>query len=85
MLADWVAQTGDLAALVARGRELAETAMAATARLDPDQLATRCRAGCSTTASSCSTSRCRGVVSPLDAQAGRHLPAHTGQLRDLRP
>ena len=84
VLADWVAATGDLAALVARGRELAQVAIAATARLDPDQLAREVP--------------CRLVHDgelvldeampwgrlAVDAQAGRHLPAHTGQLRDLR-
>jgi len=85
VLADWVAQTGDLAALVARGRELAQTAMTATARLDPDQLATQVP---------CRLFHDGEVVLDdpmpwgrlaLDAHAERHLPAHTGQLRDLRP
>jgi uncharacterized protein YndB with AHSA1/START domain len=84
VLTDWVAATGDLGALVAQGRELAEVSMAATARLDPDQLAT--------------SVHCRlfhdGEIVLDDAmpwgrlaagtQASVHLPAHTGQLRDLR-
>jgi uncharacterized protein YndB with AHSA1/START domain len=84
VLAGWVAQAGDLATLVARGREVAAVAIAATARLDPDQLATPVA--------------CRlfhdgelvldGAVPwgrmAAGTQASVHLPAHTGQLRDLR-
>ncbi len=84
VLADWVAATGDLAALVARGRELAQVAMAATARLDPDQLgrAVGCRLfhdGELVLDGAMPWGRLA-----VDAQSGRHLPAHTGQLRDLR-
>lgn len=84
VLADWVGETGDLTALVARGRALAEVAVAATARLDPDQLAT---------AVLCRLFHDGALVLDepmpwgrlaIGAQAGRHLPAHTGQLRDLR-
>ena len=84
VLTDWVAATGDLAALVARGRALAEVAMAATARLDPDQLAT---------AVPCRLFHDGELVldGPMpwgrlaaETQASVHLPAHTGQLRDLR-
>lgn len=84
VLDGWVAATGGLAALVGRGRELAQMAMAATARLGPDQLAT---------AVTCRLVHEGEVVLDdampwgrlaIDAQAGRHLPAHTGQLRDLR-
>jgi len=84
VLADWVARTGDLTALVARGREVAAVAMAATGRLDPEQLATPVV---------CRLFHDGDLV--LDAavpwgrmaagtQASVHLPAHTGQLHDLR-
>ena len=84
VLTDWVAATGDLTALVARGRELAESSMVATARLDPDQLAT---------AVACRLFHDGELVLDepmpwgrlaIEGQAGRHLPAHTGQLSDLR-
>jgi hypothetical protein len=69
---------------VARGRELAETVMAVTARLDPDQLGT---------AVACRLFHDGELVLDAampwgrlaaDTQASVHLPAHTGQLRDLR-
>ena len=84
VLSAWVEAAGDLPALVARGRELAEVAMAATARLDPDQLATPVP---------CRLFHDGGLVldRPMpwgpfvaETQASVHLPAHTGQLRDLR-
>ena len=85
VLTDWIAATGDLAALVARGRALAEVSMAATARLDPEQLATEVP---------CRLFHDGELVldGPMpwgrlaaETQASVHLPAHTGQLRDLRP
>jgi len=84
VLADWVSATGDLPALVARGRELAEMALASTARLDPDQLATEvpCRLFHDGELVFDGSMAWRGLAA--DAQASVHLPAHTGQLRDLR-
>jgi hypothetical protein len=84
VLTDWVAATGDLTALVARGRELAEVSMAATARLDPDQLATAvpCRLfhdGALVLDDAMPWGRLAAAT-----QGSVHLPAHTGQLRDLR-
>ncbi len=84
VLTDWAAATGDLESLVARGRQLAEVVMAATARLDPDQLGT---------AVPCRLFHDGELVldQPMpwgpfvaETQASVHLPAHTGQLRDLR-
>ncbi len=84
VLTAWVEATGDLPALVARGRELAGVALAATARLDPDQLGT---------AVPCRLFHDGALVldQPMpwgpfvaETQASVHLPAHTGQLRDLR-
>ena len=80
----FVRDAGDLSELVARGRSISEVARAATARLDRGRLAT--------------TVHCRmlhdGTVVldepvhwgriAVHTQATRHLPAHTGQLRDLR-
>lgn len=76
---------GDLPALTARGRELARVATAAVLRLDPGQRATP---------GHCLLHHDGAVVLhatvpwwdlAVDTQASRHLPAHTGQLRDLRP
>ena len=85
VMADWVATTGDLSALVARGRELAEVAMASTARLDPDQLATPVHCRLFHDGELVVDERMPWGRLALDGQAGRHLPAHTGQLSDLRP
>jgi uncharacterized protein YndB with AHSA1/START domain len=85
VLDTFVREAGDWGALLARGRAIADTARAATARLGRDRLAT--------------TVHCRmlhaGTVVldepvhwgriAVHAQSARHLPAHTGQLRDLRP
>lgn len=84
VLTAWVTATGDLAALVARGRALAEASMAATARLDPEQLATE--VGCRLFHDGelvLDEARPWAAVA-VDAQTAVHLPAHTGQLRDLR-
>ncbi len=84
LLAAEVSRCADLAERVARGRAVAAVAMAAVARLDEEQRSAlvHCRL------------RHDGEVvldAPLpwgqlaiDAQAARHLPAHLGQLGDLR-
>jgi uncharacterized protein YndB with AHSA1/START domain len=81
----FVADCADLPGLVRRGRALSALARAALARLDPDQLSTPVH---------CRLLHDGEVVLDetvpwgrlaLETQAGRHLPAHTGQLRDLRP
>jgi uncharacterized protein YndB with AHSA1/START domain len=81
----FVADCGDLLGLVRRGRALAALTRAAVSRLDADQLATPVH---------CRLLHDGEVVLDhtlpwgrlaLDTQATRHLPAHTGQLRDLRP
>lgn len=84
VLGDWVAATGDLGALVARGRELAGVAMAAVARLDPEQRAAEvpCRLFHDGELV-LDAARPWGALA-VDTQAAVHLPAHTGQLRDLR-
>lgn len=84
VLAAWLAATGDLPALVARGRELAEVATAATARLDPDQLATLVPSRLLHDGEVVLDESVPWGRLAIDTQAGRHLPAHTGQLRDLR-
>jgi uncharacterized protein YndB with AHSA1/START domain len=84
VLADWVAATGDLRSLVARGRALAEVAMAATARLDPEQLATAVPCRLFHDGELVLDDAMPWGALAIDGQAGRHLPAHTGQLRDLR-
>jgi uncharacterized protein YndB with AHSA1/START domain len=85
VLADFVAATGDLAALVARGRELAEVAMAAAARLDPAQLAVEVPCRLFHDGELVLDDRRPWGGLAVDTQARVHLPAHTGQLRDLRP
>jgi uncharacterized protein YndB with AHSA1/START domain len=80
-----VARTADPVARLARGRRLADVALAAVALLDPEQLATPVH---------CVLHHDGEVVLDdvlpwgrvaIDVQAARHLPAHTGQLADLRP
>lgn len=84
VLAAEVARSADDAARVARGRALAGVVVDALARLDPEQRATPVH---------CVLHHDGEVV--LDdvlpwervavaTQAARHLPAHTGQLADLR-
>ncbi len=84
VLAAEVTRAGDLAALVATARRAADIAMAAVSRLDADQLATPVH---------CTLHHDGQVVldQPMpwrqvavEIQAARHLPAHTGQLSDLR-
>ncbi|MGL5912482.1 MAG: SRPBCC family protein, partial [Phycicoccus sp.] len=84
VLAGWVGATGDLPALVARGREVAAVASAAAARLDPEQLAAEVRCHLfHDGALVLDGPRPWGSIA-VDAQASVHLPAHRGQLRDLR-
>lgn len=75
---------GDRAALVAEGRRVSAIALAALARLDEGQLAApvHCRLRHDGQVVLDQTMPW-GVVAD-EVQAGRHLPAHTGQLRDLR-
>ena len=75
---------GDRAALVAEGRRVSAIARAALARLDEGQLSApvHCRLRHDGQVVLDQTMPW-GVVAD-DVQAGRHLPAHTGQLRDLR-
>ncbi len=85
VLGAFVRDSGDWNELVSRARAISETARAATARLGRGRLAT--------------TVHCRmlhegqvvldepvhwGRIA-VHAQGAVHLPAHTGQLRDLRP
>ena len=85
VLTDWVAQTGDLAPLVVRGRELAATAMPRRLGSTPTSSRRRCRAGCSTTARRARRPDAVGASRRRHPGGSLHLPAHTGQLRDLRP
>ena len=79
VLTDWVAATGDLSALVARGRRLARGVDGRHRPARPRAARPRrCRAGCSTTASWCSTPRCRGDAwppTPRRACTCRRTPA----------
>ena len=84
VLAAEVARTPDLAARVARGRALAEVAMAAVARLDPEQRATLVHCALRHDGEVVLDERMPWGVVAIDVQAARHLPAHTGQLADLR-
>ena len=84
VLTAFVDETGDLAALVARGREIAATTTAAVQRLGADQLATpvHCRLLHDGEVALDATLPWGSLA--VDTQASRHLTAHTGQLRDLR-
>jgi uncharacterized protein YndB with AHSA1/START domain len=84
VLTAFVDETGDLAALVARGREIAATTTAAVQRLGADQLATpvHCRLLHDGEVALDATLSWGSLA--VDTQASRHLTAHTGQLRDLR-
>ena len=84
VLTAFIDDTGDLEALVARGREIAATATAAVLRLGPDQLATpvHCRMLHDGEVALDATLPWGSLA--VDTQASRHLTAHTGQLRDLR-
>jgi hypothetical protein len=84
VLSAWVEATGDLAALVARGRQLAEVALAATARLDADQLSTAVPCRLFHDGELVLDARMPWGRLAAETQASVHLPAHTGQLRDLR-
>lgn len=84
VLAAEVARTPDLAARVARGRALAEVAMAAVARLDTGQRDTPVHCVLHHDGQVVLDERMPWGVLAVDVQASRHLPAHTGQLADLR-
>ena len=84
VLTDWVASTGDLSALVARGRRLARVSMTATARLDPEQLATPVACRLLHDGELVLDAPMPWGRLAVETQASVHLPAHTGQLRDLR-
>jgi uncharacterized protein YndB with AHSA1/START domain len=85
VLAAEVARTPDRAARVARGRALAEVAMAAVARLDPEQRATLVHCVLHHDGEVVLDDRRPWGAVAVDVQAAVHLPAHTGQLADLRP
>lgn len=81
----FVAEAGDLPALAARGRELARVATAAVLRLDPGQRATPVHCLLHHDGEVVLDATVPWCDLAVDTQASRHLPAHTGQLRDLRP
>jgi uncharacterized protein YndB with AHSA1/START domain len=85
VLAAEVARSADLAEQVARGRELAEVAMAVLARLGPDQLATPVHCVLHHDGEVALDATWPWGRVAVETQAARHLPAHTGQLADLRP
>ena len=84
VLTAFVGETGDLAALVARGREIAATTTAAVQRPGADQRATpvHCRLLHDGEVALDATLLWGSLA--VDTQASRHLAAHTGQPRDLR-
>ena len=84
VLAGWVDVAGGLPGLVTRGRALAEVSMAASARLDPDQLATEVPCRLFHDGHLVLDAPMPWGRLAVDTQAGVHLAAHTGQLRDLR-
>lgn len=84
VLAAEVARTPDRAARIARGRALADVAMAAVARLDPVQRATPVHCVLHHDGEVLVDERMPWGVVAVDGQASRHLPAHTGQLAELR-
>lgn len=84
VLAAEVSRTPDRTARVARGRALAEVAMAAVARLDPEQRAAPVHCTLRHDGEVVLDEPMPWAVVAVDLQAARHLPAHTGQLADLR-
>ena len=80
----FVQDAGDLSQLVARARSISAVARAATARLDRSRLATpvHCRMLHDGTVVLDEPVHWGRIA--VHTQATRHLPAHTGQLRDLR-
>lgn len=84
VLATEIARTPDRAARIVRGRALAEVAMTAVSRLDPGQRDTLVHCVLHHDGSVVLDERMPWGVVAVDVQATRHLPAHTGQLDDLR-
>lgn len=85
VLRRWSDAAGDRAGLIDRGRATSRQVIAALARLTPEQLATEVHchllhAG----AVMLDAPRPWGDVA-IETQTEMHLPAHVGQLRDLRP
>ncbi len=79
-----VARSADLAAQVVRGRAVAEVAMAAVARLDPDQQQTPVHCVLHHDGAVVLDTVLPWAQVAVAVQATRHLPAHTSQLADLR-
>ncbi len=84
VLAAEVARSTDLAAQVARGRHLADVATAAAARLDEDQRGEPVHCVLHHDGEVVLDDTWPWARLAVDTQASRHLPAHTGQLADLR-
>ena len=84
VLAAEIARTPDRAARIARGRALADVAMAAVSRLDPDQRGTLVHCVLHHDGRVVVDEWMPWEVVAVDVQAARHLAAHTGQLEDLR-
>jgi uncharacterized protein YndB with AHSA1/START domain len=85
VLAAEVARSVDDRARVARGRRLADAAMVALSRLDEDQLATPVHCVLHHDGEVALDDVLPWGRLAVELQAARHLPAHTGQLADLRP
>ena len=84
VLAAEVARSDDLLAQVQRGRAVAEAAMAAVARLDPEQQRTPVHCVLHHEGEVVLDAELPWAEVAVAVQAARHLPAHTSQLADLR-
>ena len=84
VLAAEMARGATPAERVARGRSFAEVAMAAVARLSPSQRETPAHCVLHHDGAVVLDEVLPWAQVAVAAQAARHLPAHTGQLRDLR-
>jgi uncharacterized protein YndB with AHSA1/START domain len=84
VLAHHIEMTGDLAALVSRGRRLADVATAAVLRLDASQRGSVVPCRLLHDGEVVLDAALPWVDVAVETQAARHLPAHTAQLQDLR-
>lgn len=75
---------GDFEGLIAFGRQCAEQMMAAARRLDSDQRQTLVHCTLENDGEIVLDAPMPWGQISIEIQAGRHLPAHTEQLRDLR-
>ena len=84
-LRQWIDAAGDRAGLITRGREQAGQVLAILRRLSPEQLATEVPCHLIHDGEVVLDGPRPWAAMSIGAQAAVHLPAHTGQLADLRP